>query len=390
MAVSRALSGQCVLEIEFRALMVETGWMIRARYLTLLGGLSLVISCSGGDTTPDAGETIPDASVAPDADFTSCVGKPDGTVCGDRSNSACDLPDYCLSGFCFANFTPLGTPCGDETDTTCNGRDTCDGSGTCQTNLALAGTNCGDAAEDECTASDSCDGQGTCQGNHMADGTVCGATDDTMCTNPDACVSGVCVANHEFDGAICEDCVLGPGQCAGCQAGACLNVCGGPFGLQTALDGSDGVRHHVMFDIRAIQDIQITSIDGVFDPGLHAVDVYYVAGGYAGSETNSSNWTKIGDSVNVLYNNRELPTPIPKVIDVVIPAGETYGFLVSTQNTDQVVTSSVSEGEVFTSDENMEIIVGVGSTILFSSSHFARMFNGRVNYLTNPPCASPM
>lgn len=364
--------------------------MTRISTPALLAALSLSLSVACGDdgnVQPDATVTVPDATPSVDADLTTCVGRPDGSPCGDQSETECDGPDYCLSGFCFANYQSAGRACGDETDTACDGRDTCDGFGACLANLAAAGFPCGDATDDECTAPDTCDGEGVCLNNHVPDGASCGAADDTTCTSPDTCLEGACVSNNAPEVSSCDDCPLGAGQCAGCITGECLNVCGGPYGLLTETSGT--VRYDgFMLDIHAIETVRIESFEAVFPLGLHEVEIYYLPHAYDGFESMSFAWTSLGTSF-VLYNDEPLPTAIPIPIDVVIPAGETYAFYITTKGTDMYSTSgpSGSESTVYTSDSSIEILVGVAKTYPFGFTYSPRIWNGRVNYVTNPPCA---
>lgn len=366
--------------------------MIRALLTVLVGSLSLSLACSDGNTAdPDAAPITLDARSTADAsDPESCVGKLDGTPCGDPSASDCDGPDECLSGFCFSNFRSSGYPCGDPTDSECNQRDTCDGSGVCVVNVSPAGTPCGDSSEGECTSADECDGSGICQTNNLANGTPCGQANDSMCTNPDTCLEGQCTTNNEIDGAACEDCPLGAGSCAECLTGTCLNVCGGPYYLQAEASGTyryDGY----MFDVTALQPVAITTLSAKFTPGLHEIVVYYIEGGYQGYEDSAASWTQVGKTT-LIYNDETPPTEVPININVELQAGERYGFYItSTGGTDMYsqYSSSSTEGNVFSSDENLQFHIGVGKSSPWGYTYRSRIFNGRINYVTNPPCSLP-
>ena len=365
--------------------------MIRALFTLLVGSLFLSLACSGGsDSDPDAAPTIPDAAVMADADPANCLGKPDGTPCGNPSASDCDGPDECLSGFCFANFRSSGYPCGDPTDSECNQRDTCDGAGTCVVNVTPAGTPCGNSTVNECTGADECDGAGMCLANNLPNGSPCGDSDDSMCTNPDTCLEGACTSNNEINGASCEDCPLGPGNCADCSGGVCLNVCGGPFALPAIQSGTyryDGV----MFNVTALQPIAITTLATYFTPGLHEVVVYYIQGGYEGHEATAAGWTLAGEAV-VVYNDEPPPTEVPININLEMQAGERYGiYITSTGSTDLYCeySSLTTEGNVYSADENLQFHIGVGKYSPFGTTYSARIFKGRINYVTNPPCSLP-
>ncbi len=148
----------------------------------------------------------------------TCSPEPQGTSCGDPSDTACDGADTCDgAGTCEDNFVSAGAPCGDQA-VPCLVDDTCDGGGACTDNgFESAGTPCGDATDDDCTDPDSCDGSGTCAVNHAASGAPCG-DQGLECSVDDSCDgSGVCTDNgFESAGTPCDG---GDGECD--AAGTC-------------------------------------------------------------------------------------------------------------------------------------------------------------------------
>ena len=204
----------------------------------VVGGLLIALTISLASCTfnedgklrvgRDAG--IADASLAidgqqPDANNIECVGRPDGTPCGDPADTECDGADTCLNEQCEANWVARNMACGDPTDDDCTDPDTCDGAGTCAANHETVNTACGDPTDDDCTNPDTCDGAGTCAANHESMGAACGDLSDTDCTDPDTCDgAGTCAANHGPDDSACDDCMAGPGACDSCQNGSCVNL----------------------------------------------------------------------------------------------------------------------------------------------------------------------
>ncbi|MGJ3239313.1 MAG: hypothetical protein ACFE0Q_11450 [Anaerolineae bacterium] len=96
------------------------------------------------------------------------------------------------------------------------------------------------------------------------------------------------------------------------------------------LINTDGGCEGIFFDVTALQnDIPITGFDSTF-VGNVTVDVYYTPQSHQGNETNAGAWQLLGSApvaggsgfINTLYR--------VNVGGVVIPTGETYGFLLYT------------------------------------------------------------
>ena len=116
-----------------------------------------------------------------------------------------------------------------------------------------------------------------------------------------------------------------------------LSVC--TAGVVQALSGAivsnvatDGGCEGAFFDVRAgNEDLPITGFETVL-VGTADVRVYYKPGTYAGSETNAGAWTLLG-SQTIVGGSGFIQTLYPlNVGGVVIPAGQTYGFLIYSGN----------------------------------------------------------
>jgi hypothetical protein len=113
----------------------------------------------------------------------------------------------------------------------------------------------------------------------------------------------------------------------------------GAAGLVHALSGTlfsdvitDGGCEGAFFDLRAeSQDLTIIGFETVL-VGTANVRVYYKPGTYAGSETNAGAWTLLG-SQTITGGSGFIQTLYPvNVGPVLIPAGQTYGFLIYSGN----------------------------------------------------------
>ena len=187
--------------------------------------------------------------------------KPNGSACGNQTNTTCTDPDSCLNGTCNANHAPIttvcgtasndcrnpetctgagtcgsetnkpnGTSCGSSANTACTNPDTCK-SGQCNANHAPAGTTCG-SATGVCKNDDICNNSGGCiNGGNKPNGTPCGSQADTTCTNPDTCSAGKCAANHAPDGTYCgtagQTCEI-----PSCSTGSCTGSTAASIGTE--------------------------------------------------------------------------------------------------------------------------------------------------------------
>ena len=119
--------------------------------------------CPGPDGDTDCSESCVDTGY----ETGNCNGPdPDGTLCRPDTGE-CDVQETCSAGVCPSDgFEPNGTTCGDPTDTDCDNPDTCNGSNVCLSNNEPANTPCGSGADTDCTDPDSCNGTGTCLANN--------------------------------------------------------------------------------------------------------------------------------------------------------------------------------------------------------------------------------
>jgi hypothetical protein len=306
--------------------------------------------CSDNAVVPDAMPDAPlvDAFVEPDAHENPCHLMPDGTPCGDQTESDCDHANMCVSGYCYANFEIAGRPCGDVVTNECNRADTCDGSGVCSPNHVLAGTPCGDPSDTQCTDPDICDGAGTC------------------------------LSLSEPEASFCDECAAGLGLC-GCESGYCANNCNQPGTLLTKFaDNSRSAGD--MFDIRALRTVEILSFDANLSAGTHTMEIYYRPGPYSGHETDATSWNLVG-TATAMSSATGMPTPIPIDVRVTIPAGETYAFYITSVTGSPVRdTIGTTTGAVYASDSNIEFLEGAGKGYPFAASIAPRVFNGNIHY----------
>jgi Secretion system C-terminal sorting domain/PKD domain len=146
-----------------------------------------------------------------------------------------------------------------------------------------------------------------------------------------------------------------------------------------------------MFDLTAINTVTITQFAGS-PMATTGIAIYYRVGTFVGFENNSAGWTLVGTAANVVPIGSPTPTPFPIPVNVTIPAGQTYGFYVTSTNTAVSLnyTNGTTLGNVFASDANLQFKEGKGMEYPFcngGSPFSPRNWNGRI-YYTVPSVAS--
>ncbi|MBW2456941.1 MAG: hypothetical protein JRI68_20675, partial [Deltaproteobacteria bacterium] len=105
--------------------------------------------------------------------------------------------------------------------------------------------------------------------------------------------------------------------------------CGCAPGNVTTTYVSNNGKSGNMFDVVAVNNINVLSFDGNFNAGTHTVEIYYKVGTHVGSEANAGAWTLIG-STSLTSNGADVATPLPIPMSVSLPAGQTYAFYITT------------------------------------------------------------
>lgn len=144
-------------------------------------------------------------------------------------------------------------------------------------------------------------------------------------------------------------------------------------------NGQDGI----MFDINAIVDVTITGFD--FNMGAatpYDMEIYYKAGTHVGFEMTPGAWTLAGSAANVMGAGVNVPTPIPIVLNVPIPAGQTYAFYITdTGNAANLdYTNGTVVGALYVTDGNINIYEGTGKDYPFLQNFTSRVPNATVYY----------
>ncbi|MCF8294560.1 MAG: right-handed parallel beta-helix repeat-containing protein [Bacteroidales bacterium] len=162
---------------------------------------------------------------------------------------------------------------------------------------------------------------------------------------------------------------------------------GGSGSLTTAYNSNNGLAS-IMFSVQALSgNITIESFDINID-GTTPVEVFYHAGGFLGAESNQALWTLLGSLPSVTSNGANVPTPLA-IGGLMIPAGETYGILITTTNSGMNYTT-LTVPETYT-DGNITLVTGAGvPNPLSTTINYPRGFNGTVYYSSGNGCVSEL
>lgn len=161
-------------------------------------------------------------------------------------------------------------------------------------------------------------------------------------------------------------------------------VASGPESPLTTTFAAGNNHRGNMFDIVALNQVTIETFDA-HPMGTTDIAIYYKVGSFVGFEANPGAWTLVGTANGVVSMGTGVPTPIPIPIGVTIPAGQTYGFYVTSTNTAVSLNYSngTSAGSVYTSDANIQFLEGAGMEYPFcggAAPFSPRIWNGVIHY----------
>jgi len=212
----------------------------------------------------------------------------DGAPCGDPTETICDHADSCDGGVCLDNLEPATTVCrADAGD--CDVPELCDGAGACPADtLEPDGTACGDATETTCDHADTCD-DGVCIDNLEPATTVCRA-DAGDCDVPELCDgAGACpVDAFEPDGTACPNGLFCDGA-ETCSAGVCVDQAD-PCTAGTSVCDEDGDLCDAIYTscLEALESGETTSGLYYIDPDGAGPDSMFTA--YCDLTTAGGGW----------------------------------------------------------------------------------------------------
>ena len=167
----------------------------------------------------------------------------------------------------------------------------------------------------------------------------------------------------------------------------CPSDCRETLSLETT-NQNKGTHHGTMFDIRATNEVQITSFEiRAQNQGKYLnAHIFAKQGGRSGFERDKNAWTHI-QSARIQSRGESELTPLPKLPNaIVVPPGSTRAFYITLETNDLVHTS----GFLKVSDSNLLASEGIGVAYPFSNSYSPRIWSGIINYVKVESSPAPV
>jgi len=165
--------------------------------------------------------------------------------------------------------------------------------------------------------------------------------------------------------------------------------------LTTDLMGGTG-GYGCMFEIRAKTDLVLRSLALVVNNETSMnVEIWTKTNSYLGFEADEKSWRKVSEvAVQGRGNGNVTQIPSENFEGIAISAGSLQSLYVTLLSPELVYTNrdTISRGDVFQSDENIEICAGsgVGGYKFVNDTYFPRLFNGAIRYsILSTPAPTP-
>ncbi|MAG58453.1 MAG: hypothetical protein CMJ83_19370 [Planctomycetes bacterium] len=143
-----------------------------------------------------------------------------------------------------------------------------------------------------------------------------------------------------------------------------------------------------MFDLVAVQDVEICGFDVNLDPGTWDIEIYTRAGSWIGNQANPAAWgVPIATATSVTSNGSNLPTPFPGMLTVPMTMGTRQAFYITVSNGTSInYTNGSFTGNVFAADAWLRYEEGAGKAYPFAATFMPRVWNGNIMYSIGSPC----
>jgi len=164
--------------------------------------------------------------------------------------------------------------------------------------------------------------------------------------------------------------------------------------LSTIFAGNNGQSGN-MFDISVTgtSGITITGFAQNFDFGpalISGFELWTIAGGISGNQTNASAWTLISSTGSFTSNAVNTPTNVPfsTSISISLNPGQTIGIYLTNQSGfSNSYTNGTAVGSVAATNSNLTIYEGYGVAYPFGQLFSPRIWNGTIFYSAGPAAA---
>ncbi len=148
----------------------------------------------------------------------------------------------------------------------------------------------------------------------------------------------------------------------------------------------------IMFDIVALQSVNITQLAMDYDGGTYNIEIYYKPGTHVGFQTNPGAWTQLGSINNWNATGLGTNTLIPITFSELLCPGEVGAFYVTSSPAGVFgcnYSNGTGVGNVAAADANIQILQGTGKAYPFGTSFQPRVPNVTVYYTCMMSCCLP-
>ncbi|KUJ59173.1 hypothetical protein AR687_24510, partial [Flavobacteriaceae bacterium CRH] len=164
------------------------------------------------------------------------------------------------------------------------------------------------------------------------------------------------------------------------------------YSLATPYNSNNSNKGEMFNIVTGATSVNITSFDvNLIQGSTGNYEIFYKVGSYIGSETNAVAWTSLG-TATASSLGFDIPSPIPIVFNVNIPANSTYGFYITAteaSNTSGIRYTNNSGYTNVASDAYITIAGGIGNAYSFSTNYNNRSFNGTPHYYVTGGSCDP-
>jgi len=194
-------------------------------------------------------------------------------------------------------------------------------------------------------------------------------TQDTDCHDGNSCTVDLCEGDqctNTMENNCCGNfiCEIGEASCSDC----------GPFTLNTPTCSSCSLPEGIMFDVEAINDVILTSIEFQLYEGVNSVNVYTAAGGYGGKETIPRFWDLLAtDSYNFSVQWSFVSITFS---EIQLSAGSLQGFYIASSS--KIATLKDSTDVPWARDDN---IILLDSNRAVVSTEFGSAYSEKLSWI---------
>eukprot|EP00804_Cyclotella_cryptica_P019111 CCRYP_019454-RA/>CCRYP_019454-RA protein AED:0.10 eAED:0.10 QI:0/0.93/0.88/1/0.87/0.88/17/304/1304 len=199
--------------------------------------------------------------------------------------------------------------------------------------------------------------------------------DGNSCTI-DTCSGGQC--SNAMQSMCCGNfiCEVGESNCSDC----------GPFTVKTPSCSTCVLPYGEMFDVEAINNITLTSIEFKIKSGTNTITIFTATGGYSNKQRNPNAWTQIYTGTFVATTNEIVSVDFD---DIKVTAEAIQAFYIA--STGQVAALANNNGSPLASDSNLKLLHptrGVTATQFGSGYSNIISWVGSMSYRLEAPISS--